>query len=314
MVTLRRRTLPLGVDVGRKRVRIALVERRSADSARLLAVAARDYAGDPRSALASAYAELQTRERRCILALTRPDAVLGTVEFPPMTAAERQHAARFEAARFVDYPIAQATVNVVPADVDRRWVVGVVRRNALAALLASAKSSGLRPVAVDDAAFALRRAQPGADGIVDVGERATRLILYGTTVPLVAEIGIGGAQLTEAIADALGIDRETAEERKRTIGFAGAGSTVLEDLIARISAGINDARRAGAATASALVVCGNGGRVAGFSDALGGASGCTVRPATIPAAVSDALPADVLRAAAADWSLAYGLALWTPPA
>lgn len=306
----RGRTLPLGVDVGRARVRIALMEQRPADTPRLLAVAARDHDGDPGPALASAHAELQVAERRCILALTRPDAVLNAAEFPSMTAFERASAARFEAARFIDYPVAEAAVNVVPTATAQRWVVGVVRRTALAALLGSAKIAGLRPLAVDDAACALRRAQPGLHGIVDVGERATRVILHGAAVPFVAEIGIGGFHLTEAIADALGIDHATAEERKRTIGFAGAGTALLEHVIARLVACIGDARRSGYGDSATLVVCGNGGRVAGFADALGRASGCAVRPARLPAELSDALPADVLRAASPDWCLALGLALW----
>jgi Tfp pilus assembly PilM family ATPase len=308
-VTARARTLPLGVDIGQRRVRVALMER-SSTKPKLIAVATREYAGDPGPAIASAHAELQTNERRCILALTRPDAVLGTVEFPPMPCGERRHAARFEAARFVDYPISEAAISLVPAGDAQSWVVGAVRRSSLATRLRAAKAARLRPLAVDDASFALRRAHPDAGGIVDVGEQATRLTLYGSTIPFVARVAIGGAHFTAAIADALGVDADAAEERKRAIGFAGAGTAQQDELIAWLTDAVIEARHAGYGDPRDIVVCGNGGRISGFGEAVQRATGSNVRPACIPPEASDVLPADVLRAAAPDWSLSFGLALW----
>jgi hypothetical protein len=58
-------------------------------------------------------------------------------------------------------------------------------------------------------------------------------------------------------------------------------------------------------------LCGNGSRIPGIDDAIERATGTPVRFAMLPPGISDTLPADVLRAAAADWSLAYGLGLWS---
>ena len=301
-------TLPLGVDVGRRRVRVALAERVARTSAKLLAVAARDHDGDPVSALADALDELRTRERRCIPALGTPDALLCEADFPRMLPWERDGAARFEAARFVDYPIADAAVSLGRTAVPQRWAIGIARRASLAAILDTVRNAGLRPLAVDDAAFALRRAQPDAGGVIDIGYDATRLILFGGSIPYVVRLPIGGLRLTHAIAESLGVDATAAEERKRQIGFAGVPN---EALLEALGAAFADARTAGHVNVREVVLCGNGSRIPGLPDAIARATGQAVRPATLPAACSDTVPSDVLRAAAADWSAAWGLSLWS---
>ncbi|HEY5348317.1 MAG TPA: pilus assembly protein PilM, partial [Candidatus Lustribacter sp.] len=238
-------TLPLGIDIGHRRVRVALVERERHAVPKLIAVAARDHTGDPSGALRTAWDELQTRERRCVLALAPPDALLCTAEFPAMSRSERVSAARFEAARFIDYPVAEAAVSLVRTNAQQRWALGIARRSTLAAALGAAKRAGLRPLAVDDVAFALRRAHPDVDGTIDIGDDATRLTLFGGAIPYVARISIGGEHLTDAIAQSLGIDAMAAEERKRRIGFAGAGEAQRDALIASLGEALADARAGG---------------------------------------------------------------------
>jgi type IV pilus assembly protein PilM len=304
-------TLPLGIDIGQQRVRVAVSERDAGGVPKLVAVAARDHAGDPAEGLREALAELQTSERRRVLALAPADALLFTADFPAMPPWERVRAARFEAARFIDYPLAEAEVSLVRTPAHQHWVIGVFRRAALTASLAALKRVRLRPLAVDDVAFAFRRAHPDADGVIDVAEDATRLTLFGATIPYVTRIPIGGEHLTDAIAQSLGLDAATAEERKRRIGFGGAGETQRNALIELLGEALADARAAGYTGLRRIVLCGNGSRIPGLDAAIGLATGYSVRPASLPPDTSDTLPPDVLRAAAADWSVAYGLSLWS---
>lgn len=307
----RRATLPLGVDIGHRRVRIARMERDSSGRPKLIAVAACDHSGDPVEALHATLAELGTAERRCVLALASPDAVLCSADFPAMSGWERAHAARFEAARFIDYPISEAAVSVVPANTHQRWAIGIASRSALTAILGDAKRAGLRPLAVDDAAFALQRAHPEADAVIDIGAETTRVTIFGATLPYVVCVPIGGERLTEAIAHSLGVDSAAAEERKRRLGFGGAGEAQRDRLIASLGEALGEAR-AGAYTGTRRVVlCGNGSRVPGIDESIASATGHAVRAATLPPDISDTLPPDVLRAAAPDWSVAYGLSLWS---
>lgn len=305
------RSLPLGIDIGRRRVRVALADQASRSRTRLLAVAGRDHAGDIAAALRDALAELQTRERRCVVALGVPDAVLCTANLPAMTPWERAAAARFEASRFIDYPIADATVSLARTDAEGCWAIGIVRRSSLTATLDALNAAGLRPLAVDDAALALRRAHPDADGVIDVGDDATRVTVFGQTVPYAARVPIGGTRFTEDIAQSLGIDVPTAEERKREIGFGGAAEASRDAWLASLAHAFADARSSGYADVRTIVLCGNGSRIPGLETAIERATGHAVRTATLPSDCSDTIPADVLRAAAPDWSTAYGLCLWS---
>ena len=77
--------------------------------------------------------------------------------------------------------------------------------------------------------------------------------------------------------------------------------------IASVLAG---ARGAGHTNIRVLATVGNGSRIPGLADAIERAVGYGVRRATFSLGISDTLPADVLRAAATDWSVAFGLSVW----
>ena len=305
----RRETLPLGIDVGAARTRVALVERDRSGTPRLVAVAARATGTDATAAIEAAHAELGTRERRCVLAVGGSDALLRTSAFPGMRGIERIRAARYESARFLDFPIEDAAVRVVAFESDR-CVVAVARRTALVQRVKMARGAGLRPIAIDDAALALTRVFPRAGAIVDVGERATMLVLSGNPVPTrLAFIG-GGAALTAAVIAALGVDQATAEARKRSVGLAGAGEHARDALIEQLASALVEHRSRARTELDGIVLVGNGARLCGFADALERAVALSVRLGTFPPDASQRLPPDVVRSATPDWALAYGLALW----
>lgn len=301
-------TLPLGIDIGTVRTRVALAERGADGHPRLVAVAGRPTGENAAQAIAEARAELRTHERRCVLAVGAPDAILRAASFPAMRRTERARAARFEAARFVAYPAHEAAVRLV--ETGQGHALGIARRAALEAQAGAARRAGLRPIAVDDAALALSRAFPHADAIVDVGERATRLIVPGLPVPAVRSLAVGGATFTAAIAASLGLDETAAERRKHGIGLAGAGEHARDALVDELGAALAD-HRAGARTEiRSIALAGNGSRLAGLAEAIETAVAIPVRLGELAAATDDRLPLDVVRAASPDWGLAYGLALW----
>lgn len=309
---MRRRssTLPLGIDIGAARIRIALTAI-GADGPQLVAVATRDHNGDPRAAIADALAELQTRERRCALALGAPDAVLHELDLPAMPVWERMRAARFQAAQLIRYPVSEATCSLLPSADRGGWLLGIARRSAITRALSIAASVRLRTIAVDDHALALRRAIGHSRCIIDIGQTATRIAAYTAPAPRVVTIPLGGDQLTIAIARALGIDAAAAERRKRQVGFGGAGESERDQFIAAIVEAHDALQLRDAGEQQPIVLCGNGSRIPGFRAALAATLGGVVERAAFAPHISTALPADVLRNAAADWSVAYGLSLWT---
>jgi Tfp pilus assembly PilM family ATPase len=309
-MTPRRRSIPLGIDVGCTRVRVALIERDEQQPAMLIAVASRPLGDDPGAALADAVAELPTSERRCVLCVDVPDAHVRRMTFPPMRAGERERAARFEAQRFVPFPLAEAVVRVEPDDDPGVAIVGTASRVAIARLTTLARQARLRPAAIDHGSFALRRAFPDADAIADIGHTASTLVFAVPPIPATLRIPIGGETFTEAIATSLGIDLLTAERRKCTHGIAGAGDHVRTALVERIASALIDFRASGAGDVRRLVLTGNGARLDGIAVALQDATGVAVEIGTLGAGVSRTLPADVVRAGSPDWARAYGLARW----
>ena len=305
-----RPTLPLGIDFGRNRIRVALAALDPAGKPKLVAVATRDTTADPAAVVRDAVEELATSERRCVIGIAPPDALLRVVTLPSMSRFERSRAAVFQAARFVDYPTAHAALSLRRLEDDRHWVLGIARRSALQARLAAAKRARLTPLAIDDVGLALARVYADVDGTIDVTDATTRLTIFAQPIPYVRDVPIGATLLTDGIARSLGVDPAIAEERKRSIGFGGAGEAQRDELIGAVAEMLAGARSAGYTEVRRLVMIGNGARVPGLPEALERATGYGIRLAELAAETSDTLPADVLRAAAADWSVAYGLCLW----
>lgn len=303
-----KRGLPLGVDVGVARTCVALAERGPDGRARLVAAASSPTGEDPVAAIRAARAELGTRERRCVLALRAPDSLVRAIVLPPAGRRERERAAAFEAARFAPHALDDGVVRLLALE-GGEHAVAVARRSALDRALTIVRSAGLRAVAVDDAAFAVLRVH-AADAIVDIGASASTVIVRGAALPFVRSVSLGGERLTDAIVAALGVDRASAEQRKRSLGMAGAGEPVRDALVDHVAGALVEARAGGAHDPRAVVLTGNGARVAGLAPAIERALAVPTRLATFGADTCTTLPLDVVRAAAPDWGLAYGLALW----
>jgi Tfp pilus assembly PilM family ATPase len=292
-------------------VRVALAHRAPDGRAELVAVATRQFEHDPAAALTDAVTELRTRERRCVFGLGEPRAVLRSIRFPAMRRGEQDRAARFEATQFVDYPIGEAIVRVIPVGSEGDAVIGVVRKDVIGSLVSFAHAAKLRVCAVDNNAFALRRALPDVDAVLDIGLDDSRLHIFTGRFPIGRRFAVGGAAFTQAIARGLGCDADTAERRKLTHGLAGCGETTRDALVADIAGALAECRAAGLGDVREIALVGNGSRLNDLPAAIERATAVQVRLAALSPDTSQTLPPDVLRAAAPDWCLAYGLARWT---
>lgn len=306
--------LPLGIDLGTHRLRVAALERRT-DRPELIGVAARDIDPDDESsivdAIVDACAELGIRERRCVIGLCEPAALIRRISFPTMTRRERDRAARFEAARFIDYPTSDAVIRVEPAaESTTDYYVGIVRRSELERRVAIVRQANLRPIAADHEGFGYRRIAPRADALIDIGHERSTLHLFGSAIPVSIVVPTAGRAITEAIATALGIDFASAERRKRTLGLAGAGESTRDSLVDDLATALIDFRANGGGDLRSIALVGNGSRLLGIGDQLTTTTAIATAPAEFGGIIGSTLPRDVLRAAAADWMLACGLALW----
>ncbi|MDP9017367.1 MAG: pilus assembly protein PilM [Candidatus Eremiobacteraeota bacterium] len=315
------RSLPLGVDIGATRLRLVHTVV-TEDGPKLRAVATRDLAQDVATsgiiidqeyvaaAIEEAYEELQTAERRCVLSVGEPDAVLRSVEFPKMTEMERGRAAVFEAQRYIDYSIEEALVRMHPVEERTEvYAIGVIRAKVLHSRIATIKAAGLRPLAADHEGLALGRALPGYDAILDIGHERTSIHIYAGSAPLTLQHVAGGAEITRGIERDLAVDARSAEKRKRILGTAGAGESARSAFLADITSLLETASsRTGVLARVALF--GNGCRLNNFAVDLERATGLLVETPASKLLRGDAYPTDVVRAGAADWNLAAGLATW----
>lgn len=316
-MTLSPSPLPLGIDIGATRVRIAQLDSLGSQ-AHLRRVIAFDIpdsdSGRAADAVGRAIAhhlsEFEIRERRCVCAIGEDAGTVRPVALPQMPARERMSAVRFEAARIVDYALDDALVRVRPLDPARNiFALGIVRRSAYERKLAIVRAAGLRIVCVDHEAFALRRAFPRADAAIDIGSMWARFYALRSETPFGVAVAGGSAALTHALERSLAIDPALAERRKRTIGLAGAGETELVALCAAIGQALFAARKNGAGEIQHVVLVGNGARLQGLLERLERGTGCSIEFATEPAIAASPYPSDVIRASAPDWSLSIGLAL-----
>lgn len=318
---MKQRTLPLGVDIGATRIRVVETERVDGTT-RIRAVAVREVSSGASSSgllaqpeyiaalLDDAISELGTRERRCICAIGEPDALLRGVKLPKMTSAERERVARFEAQRFVEFPIDEAVVRIHPVDAaSGLWAIGVARSSAVLTRTAALRAAGLKPVAIDHEACALARALPGFDAVIDVGHQRTSLHAAVSGIPVTLQAYNGGADVTRAIERELSLDTQTAEKRKRILGTAGAGERARAALTSDVAALIESARKTHSIARVALV--GNAARLSGFAADLENATGALCEMPVSDALRGEAYPDDVVRSSAPDWTLAAGLAMWS---
>jgi Tfp pilus assembly PilM family ATPase len=310
-------TLPLGIDIGTTRIRIAQLDVYDA-APRLHRMIAFDLpetaaARAPESiarSIAERLAELGINERRCVCAVGEDEATIRPLSLPPMPERERASAARYEASRLIEYPIGEALVRVQTIDLAQNlFAVGIVRRAAFERKLAIVRAAGLRAVCVDHDAFALRRVHPHADAAIDIGLQCARFYALRSATPFGLVVDGGSAGLTQALERSLAIDSSLAERRKRTLGLAGAGEAELMIFSSAIGQALLAARKHGVGEIQHIVLVGNGSRLPGLLERLERDTGCNVELAGEPP-VASAYPNDISRAAAPDWSLSIGLALW----
>lgn len=312
---MKRTRLPLGIDIGTTRIRVAEAEMTPAGP-RVRAVAVRDVASTEASYLCAliddAVRELGTKERRCVCALGEPDAVMRPVPFPKMPAAERERSARFEAQRFVDFPVEDAVVRVHAMEPSADlWAVGVARQNAVFARVHVLRRARLKPLAIDHEACAFLRALPSYDAVLDVGHQRSSLHVRTRHAPVTLQTFNGGVDVTRAIERELSIDAHSAEKRKRILGTAGAGERARAALAADITALFVQARRTYSIARVALT--GNGARLPGLAGDLESATGTFFELPVCEVLRGHGYPDDVTRSGAPDWTLAAGLSLWSRP-
>ena len=231
MKIVRKKALPIGLDVGSSRLKAAQL-RFSGETLELLAAGAAELPppdemslSDRLSLIADAIRGLlrssHFRGNACVLSLPARDTFLHHVKVPKLPAAETLRAVRGELQGKLPYPPEEAIIrDIVAGDVPgegeskREIIVVAARRQTLESYLAMARRAKLNVVGVTIEACALvecfsrlfRRAADAARTILflDLGAESTQVVLsHGSRLAFAQNLAIAGRQFDEAVAKRL---------------------------------------------------------------------------------------------------------------
>ncbi len=184
-------SLPLGVDLGSDCVSIVASDA-EADGFVVRETRTLDVPQSDAGALDLKIAEtvrailggFRTRERRCVLAAPANDVVTRIFRAPPgMRRSEAERAAALEADSIVDWAASERLVALDPLPGRQdELLLSIARNSSVERLVAIARASGLRPVAVDVPACVWRRAVSGADALLDCSTDRATLTIFGEPI------------------------------------------------------------------------------------------------------------------------------------
>ncbi|MCZ2824686.1 MULTISPECIES: type IV pilus assembly protein PilM [unclassified Modestobacter] len=172
--------------------------------------------------------------------------VVREIELPWMPMADLKRSLPFQVADLLPMPVDEALLDFVPTEEvshsGARQVRGMLvaaRRDTVGTNLRAVEAAGLRPLMVDLSAFALQRAlirgarRDQTVAVVDIGERATTVLVAARGVPKL--VRIIAAEGMEA-ADAVATGRLTVEAGERHgIGAVPTGVGLREPATAAVS-------------------------------------------------------------------------------
>jgi type IV pilus assembly protein PilM len=193
-------------------------------------------------------AEMRTRKRYVVTAASNLAVITRTLQVPKMPLKQMEEAVRWEAERYIPFPIDEVVLDYAPLDQleavpdgeQMDVVVGAARQETVASLVEALKAVGLEPLIIDVKPFAglrtLDNRLRASDRepitlFLEVGAESSALVLTrGERLLLNRVINLSGKDFTAAISKTFNLDFAAAEEAKRNYGLATI-PTEDEDLL-----------------------------------------------------------------------------------
>lgn len=250
-------------------------------------------------ALKQLWAHTKFSSKKVVIGVANQKVIVRQVDLPWLPESELHESLAFQVQDFVPMPVEHAvldfytleeTVNDAGGRMLRGLLVAASREMVLNAVHAVQKA-GLTPTMVDLSSFAVLRSLARTDhlgmgsdveALVDVGARVTNIVVHQGGVPRFIRILLmGGQDLTDAVADRMGMPLEQAEALKQELGLRDTSSAMDAEAAVRViessAASFVDEVRgsldyymasSGSAQISRLLLTGGGGRLAGLAGRL----------------------------------------------
>jgi type IV pilus assembly protein PilM len=193
-------------------------------------------------------AEMRTRKRYVVTAASNLAVITRTLQVPKMPLKQLEEAVRWEAERYIPFPIDEVVLYYAPLDTlesipdgeQMDVVVGAARPETVASLVEALKAAGLEPLVIDVKPFAGLRTlasrlvatdREPISLFLEIGAESSALVLTrGERLLLNRVINLSGKDFTAAISKAFNLDLVAAEEAKKNYGLATI-PTEDEDLL-----------------------------------------------------------------------------------
>lgn len=249
------------------------------------------------AAIRQLWAHTRFSSKKVIIGVANQRVVVRQVELPWMPADELKASLAFQAADLVPMPVEQALLDFQPlAEIETdgvrtiRGLLVAAARETVMNNIAAVQGGGLEPVMVDLTSFAVTRALARVDhlgmgapveALVDVGARVTNIVVHQGGVPRFVRILLSGGQdLTDAVAERMGVPTAEAEALKQELGLAPAAGRDLYPAVKALDESaaffVDEIRGSldyylasnGHAPIECLYLTGGGSRLAGLGDRL----------------------------------------------
>jgi type IV pilus assembly protein PilM len=236
--------------------------------------------------------------KKVVLGVANQKVIVRQVDLPWMPLEDLKKSLGFQVQDFVPMPVEQAVLDFHPLEElggehgDRilRGLLVAASRDMVNASIEAVQKAGLSPVMVDLTPFAVIRSLADADhlgmgspveALVDVGARVTNIVVHQGGVPRFVRILLmGGQDITDAVAERMGVPQEQAEAMKQQLS-SGAPGAMDAQAAARVveavgSTFVDEVRGSldyylastGSAPISRLVLTGGGARLSGLVQRL----------------------------------------------
>jgi len=250
------------------------------------------------AAIKQLWAHTKFSSKKVVIGVANQKVIVRQVDLPWMPVDELRKSLAFQVQDFVPMPVEQAVLDFHPleeltADGGNRVLRGLLvaaSRDMVNASLEAVRLAGLSAVMVDLTSFAVVRSLADADhlgmgaeveALVDVGARVTNIVVHQGGVPRFVRILLmGGQDVTDAVAERMGVPQEQAEAMKQQLGSGLAdGNDVVAAtrVVEAVGAAFVDEVRgsldyylasSGSAPISRLVLTGGGARLGGLAQRL----------------------------------------------
>jgi type IV pilus assembly protein PilM len=180
------------------------------------------------AAIRRLWAEGNFSTTKVVVGVSSQRVIVRQADMSDMTADELQSALSFEARELLPIPLEEALLDAYVLErgtgtedaPTMRVLLAAAQRDVVDTHLAAVTAGGLSATAVDVLSLALLRAVPpmgpGSEAVIAVGGGLTTVVVRENGVPrFMRVLNVGGADVTDAIAQELGCDLDFAEDLKR---------------------------------------------------------------------------------------------------